>query len=82
MVLLAKIGEHIAVTLNSLATGDIATDITTTIKLIELAKEGLICYSMRDEFVRCTPVGRLWVSSHENWRAGLRGQATGGGRWH
>src|SRR5712691_253672 len=72
IVLTARIAEHVVVTLDSLASGDIETDIQTSIALIQLAKEGLIRYSMGDQLVRCTQLGRLWVHGHENWHAGER----------
>jgi hypothetical protein len=78
LVLLAKISGHIAVTLNHLATGDLETDFAASIDLIELAKEGLIFQSRSEQIVRCTPLGRLWVAGHQNWRAGETRRAGGG----
>jgi hypothetical protein len=61
MLLLAKIAQHIAVRVEDLATSDIETNLSTSIDLITLAKEGLVRYSIGDRHVRCTPTGRLWL---------------------
>lgn len=70
LTLLSAIAEHIAVAPALIATGDIEADLTTTIDLRILAKQGLIRYTMGDKLIRCTPAGRRWVHGHENWRAG------------
>lgn len=78
LFLLARIAVDIAVSIDKLATGNIRTDLRTSIDLIELAKEGLIRYTMGERVVRCTSAGRVWVYAHENWRSCTTARAGSG----
>ena len=77
LVLLSAIAEHIVVTLQSLATGDIETDLARSIDLKVLDKEGIVRWSLGDELVHATKAGRIWLRGHEYWHTERRRYGSG-----
>jgi hypothetical protein len=78
LVILSHVAAHIAVRRENLITGDLCTDLSTSIDINELTTAGLLVYVPDDQVFRCTREARHWVFAHQNWRAALRPTFRGG----
>jgi hypothetical protein len=78
MFLLTQVALHVAVKIDCFATGDLLTDLATSIDIQELMTAGFLIYIRGERVFRCTREARMWVFAHKSYIAAARPTFGGG----